>query len=298
MGEKPQNHCRDRMATQWPNAVDEQSVPSLSKGHLRHQNVLKPVKYPEIFEKYQTMTKWYNDEVKFFKFNTPIVKRKQGYELVNPEQLSKNHAQSAQNGSQAPNTAQNHERSTRRARQKVIDYALMNEFDKFGTLTFDPKKCNAYDLDWCQNELKRWLKKQRENYGKFRYIVVSEYMKDGKVHFHLLMGDYKGKLRKTNLRGTGKNERQCYKITSWEKKYGFADIEDIADTKAIAFYITKYITKDFNEKPQNAKKYWCSKGLKTPKVTYDDNERKIQEISIQTDEFENEYAKIKTYMLL
>lgn len=176
MGEKRKYQCRDRMATQEPNAVDGQSVPSLSKGHLRHQNTLKPKNEVEIYEDYRTMTKWYNDRVIQIEFKNLFTKRKKGYELSQPDQLPENHAQNAQIGSQAPNTAQNHARATRRARQKVIDYALMNEFDKFGTLTFDPKKTDAYNLEWCQNELKRWLKKQRENYGKFRYIVVSEFM--------------------------------------------------------------------------------------------------------------------------
>lgn len=206
------------------------------------------------------MVKCYPDKIVFYRFKQALQVRKKGIEMPPPNPSRKPTEQQK---------ADNIERSLRRSRQKLRDITDCNDFDKFATFTFDPNRHNAYDYAECQRKLTKWLNSQQERHGKFRYLIVSELMKDGKIHFHALFGGLTAKYHKTRYRGSGKLRRQCYKIDSWERNYGFADMEDISSKDRVANYIGKYITKDFNEKAPNQKRYWSSKGLNTPIVHYD-----------------------------
>lgn len=228
----------------------------------------------------------------FYRFKQALQVRKKGYEI--PHRESDHKPTPAE-------IAENLERSLRRTRQRLRDLTDCNDFDKFATFTFDPAKHDAYNYAECQRKMSKWLNKQQERYGKFRYIIVSELMKDGKIHFHALLGDFTGKYHATRTRGTGKTVRQCYKIDSWEKNYGFADMEDISEKSRIANYIGKYISKDFNEKAPHQKRYWASQGLNTPVVRYDDELAKlIAQNSVEVAKlkhYENDYCEIVTLPL-
>lgn len=267
-------------------------VPFLVKG--THNTTLKPFTDIDVYENITTMTKTYKDFIQFLTFKHPVKRRKPGFESRPISKSTSFHEPTKEQ------IADNKDRSLRRAKQKIKDYALMNDFDKFATFTFDPKKHNAYDYTYCHSKLSKWLQNQSSKHGKFRYIVVSEQMKDGKWHFHALLGEFTGKYYKTNLRGAKNGERQCYKIDSWEKNYGFADMEDISEPKRIANYITKYISKDFDSKAKNAKRYWCSKGLNLPTIAYNrDYTDVIPDIELRMlSSYSNNHVKIETFPLV
>ena len=156
-------------------------------------------------------------------------------------------------------------RSIRRTKQMVKDYVLSNDFDMFWTLTYATNRESDTD---CIKRLKRWIKRKREKYGKFSYIVIPERHKNGCLHFHMLTKDYKGSIvdsGKKNKRG-----QIIYNADSWS--HGFSTVVEInggiEDVSKVASYVTKYITKQIDDIHfgKNARRYWSSKGLLKPKM--------------------------------
>lgn len=155
-------------------------------------------------------------------------------------------------------------RSIRRTKQTIKDYVLSNEFDMFWTLTYSTNR--ESDID-CIKRMQNWLKRKREKYGKFSYIIIPERHKNGCLHFHMLTKGYKGSIvdsGKKNKRG-----QTVYNADSWS--HGFSTVvkikSDIEDISKVASYVTKYITKQVDDVHfgKNARRYWSSKGLLKPK---------------------------------
>lgn len=74
----------------------------------------------------------------------------------------------------------------KRAREKVFDIALMNNFDYFVTLTFDESKVNSFDEEEVNRVVKKWFNNM-VNRHDIKYICVPEYHKSGRIHLHCLM---------------------------------------------------------------------------------------------------------------
>lgn len=73
----------------------------------------------------------------------------------------------------------NRKSSARRSKTSVTDYALCNEFTQFITLTFDQRKYNSYDYDYCKKLVSKWINNQRKHSPKLTYILVAEKRKSG-----------------------------------------------------------------------------------------------------------------------
>lgn len=81
----------------------------------------------------------------------------------------------------------NVQRAARRARARLRELALCNDFQVFVTLTLDKREIDRYDpaqvvrkmSTWCDNHVRR---------DGLRYILVPEHHKDGAIHFHGFMG--------------------------------------------------------------------------------------------------------------
>lgn len=156
-------------------------------------------------------------------------------------------------------------RSVRRTKQMIKDYVLSNSFDMFWTLTYSANR--ESDVD-CIKRMQNWVKRKREKYGKFSYVIIPERHKNGCLHFHMLTKDYKGSIvdsGKKNKRG-----QIIYNADSWS--HGFSTVvkikNDIEDVSKVASYVTKYITKQIDDVHfgKNARRYWSSKGLLKPKM--------------------------------
>lgn len=149
-------------------------------------------------------------------------------------------------------------------RTKVKDYCLENDFDTFWTITFATER---HDNEQSFIKMQKWLKKMRAKYGRFNYILIPEPHNDGAIHFHGVFGGFKGVLKDSGVIHDGKVVYNCE-----DYKYGFTTVTKIADKKACANYITKYITKQMVESPvqKGKKKYWSSRGLRLPVVKYFD----------------------------
>jgi hypothetical protein len=161
------------------------------------------------------------------------------------------------------------ERSLRRTKKRIGDYILCNDFDMFVTFTIKDDRQNT---ERSRQKVLGWLKNQRKRNGKFRYIVVPEFHKDGEsLHFHALIGEYTGGIKQAINPKTNKPLRQkgspVFEIPGYT--LGFNNVKLIGDKQEdkskLSAYLKKYITKDmpiFDGK----QRYWVSKGLIVPKL--------------------------------
>ncbi len=149
--------------------------------------------------------------------------------------------------------------SIRRSKKELADLTLCNDFDLFVTFTFATHRQN---ITKCKTRMSKWLKNQKDLHGKFNYLIVPEFHKDGKsLHFHALINKFPGKL---NFSGIVQNHSRVYNLPSY--RIGFTNATHIKDKSKLSNYIRKYITKDM-PKFDGKKRYWCSTGLIRPIVT-------------------------------
>ena len=178
-----------------------------------------------------------------------------------------------------------------RARSKIFEYAICNEFEYFVTLTLNRDYLDRYDLKEYIKKLGQFIRDYRKKYkANVQYLLIPEKHIDGAWHMHGLLKGIPKEQLKINKHG--------YK--DWEaysKRFGYISIDDIRNQVAVSKYITKYISKSINNgggvKEKESKLYYCSRGLKRPK--------KINEGTLNTDqlnniffEFENDYIKSAT----
>lgn len=150
----------------------------------------------------------------------------------------------------------------KKVRTEIIDLAL-NNYDKwefFITLTFDLKD---YSHDKAIDLLKRWLNNQRHlNKGMF-YLLVPEFHKSGRIHFHGLVGNVPNwnlvkAVNPHNNKNIIINGSQIYNLSNYN--LGFTTISYIKDKEKVSNYISKYATKELISL-KNKKRYWFSRNL-------------------------------------
>lgn len=131
----------------------------------------------------------------------------------------------------------------------------------FITLTFAE---NITDITIANKEFNKFVYKIKRVFPDFKYLCVPEFMKNGRVHYHLL----------TNIDIS--NEKLIYRQLD-NKKYlhikywnnGFDKVENIkGDIKKIIGYISKYMTKDIDNRLFGHKRYFYSQNLKKPIIEY------------------------------
>lgn len=154
------------------------------------------------------------------------------------------------------------ERNLRRSKTTIKDIALCNYLPLMVTFTFNPKIVKRQDPTCCKIALSKWLQHMRRKYGPMEYVFVPEQHRDGSLHFHGLIGGYKGTLQEKPF---DRNGRPQYELPDY--KYGFTQAQIIKHTQEdydrSVSYITKYVTKDMLTFA-GKKRFWCSKGLKRP----------------------------------
>ena len=182
-------------------------------------------------------------------------------------------------------------RSVRRSRTVISDYILSNDFDMFVTFTFNPKKVNRYDLNACCFKMQSWLsRQQRKSENMMKYIIVPEKHKDGAIHFHAVMSNYPGLIKKTNVI---QNNRRVYNLTSF--RFGFTNMQYLDDDKQkVAAYVCKYITKDMVT-VSNRRRYWASKNLKKPVKYYNEANNLSLDPDLHSLTFENQYIQMHEF---
>lgn len=153
--------------------------------------------------------------------------------------------------------------------QRLIK-ANENEFKTFVTLTYEE---NEQDIEKCNKHFNSWRTYIKKLKSDFKYICVPEFQKRGAVHYHLLTNiDY------TDFELLSKEEHKHHSnkykkwsigryIVGWNK--GFSFVEDMYDKNMIG-YITKYLTKDIDNRLWGKRRYLYSLNLKQSSTIYID----------------------------
>lgn len=142
------------------------------------------------------------------------------------------------------------EESRRRARSKVRDIALCNQFTHMFTWTLDPKLVDRYDPEQVYKKVRPFLSNMTQR-KDFRYVVIPEYhtLKPGEerpaIHFHGLCSLGSVRVERSMKRGKprfDKHGRPVYNMTDWG--FGWSTVVPLDDQyeKAVN-YVTKYISK-------------------------------------------------------
>lgn len=218
------------------------------------KNIIKDKTELEVSFEVRAKASYYPSQTIVYIPNRPFTKIKNLYELANKNTKPKKGKQNVEDI----------ERSIRRTKKNIKDYALCNAFELFATFTFSPEKTkDRADVATVKKQMSNWLKNQNKRSGKFGYLIVPEFHKDGKsLHFHALLTGYKGKLTPS---GTRIHNRPAYNFKSY--KLGHNSAVFIDDISKVSSYVRKYITKDMPLFP-GKHRFWCSKGLKLPQVEY------------------------------
>ena len=167
-----------------------------------------------------------------------------------------------------------------RARNKILEYVLCNDFVYFVTLTLNPDLYDRSNL----NEFIKKLGKFINNYnnrknGNIKYLFIPEQHEDGCWHMHgFIMGINDEHLIKYNIHcdrklpmyivNKVKNGYDLYYFDEFEKKFGFNIFEKIRNKKASVLYMSKYLTKVISRNVTELGNhlYYCSKGLNKAEI--------------------------------
>lgn len=164
--------------------------------------------------------------------------------------------------------------SISRARNKVLELGLCNDFSFFVTFTLDKEKFDRYDLQLFRKSFTHYLRNQKRTTGRnVIYLLIPEQHKDGAWHFHGLMGGYQWNDLKEFERGKHpvdlikKGYRYDENILC---KFGFNSFSKIQSKIAVSQYIAKYITKEMAliNAMFGAHLYYASQGLKVADVVF------------------------------
>lgn len=163
-----------------------------------------------------------------------------------------------------------------------------HDFVTFITLTFHE---NITNISNANNKFKSWRTKIKDIYPNFKYVCVPEFQKRGAVHYHLLTNLEIDKIYKYVRRGKEKEtklikpqeefsleqisnmsiekRKKCYDVSYWQ--HGYTSVYPIKSTEVVG-YMTKYMTKDIDNRLFGHHRYLNSKNLKMPRELYLNNE--------------------------
>lgn len=178
--------------------------------------------------------------------------------------------------------------------------ANAEEWETFITLTFAE---NEQNIESANRKFRYFVDKIRRVKKDFKYLCIPEFQKRGAIHYHLL----------TNI---STNDDKLIYSQSDNPKYkhikywnlGFDNIEVIkGDIKKIVGYISKYMTKEIDNRLFGHRRYFYSNNLDKPLENYIDTDivrdfnfyqKKIQELQpIYQKDYINPYDNSKVTFL-
>ena len=173
-----------------------------------------------------------------------------------------------------------------RARNKIFEYCICNDFEFFVTLTINQNKYDRFNLKSYYKDFSQFIRDYRKKYNlDIQYLFVPEQHKNGAWHLHGVIKGIPESHFKINSNG----------FLDWEvykNRFGFISLDKIRNNEACSVYMSKYITKDFYKNTKihkNNKLYYCSRGLKTAEIVFKGN---IDFDLLSFPNFENDYVKI------
>lgn len=153
-----------------------------------------------------------------------------------------------------------------RAKSKLKEYVLCNDWDYFMTFTIDKNKYDRFNLKLYYKDFSKFIQNYNrycDNEHKVKYIFVPEMHSDGAWHIHGFLKGIKECDITINVNG----------YMTWKQyndKFGFISFDKIRDINKSANYILKYITKDSAKgiSELNCHLYYCSKSLNVAETVY------------------------------
>lgn len=148
-----------------------------------------------------------------------------------------------------------------------------DKFNTFITLTFAE---NQKDLTYCNKKLANWLRQVKRHIKDFSYICVPEFQKRGAVHFHLMTTldikknpdiiiPQKEFTEYQYLKMTDNQRKACYDVKYWF--HGYSSVFPIKKDEVVG-YLTKYFTKDIDNRLFGHRRYTYSLNLNIPEELY------------------------------
>lgn len=172
-----------------------------------------------------------------------------------------------------------------RARSKIFEYAMCNDFDYFITLTL---KDDRYNLANFIKGFGQHIRDERKRTGSnIQYLLIPEKHLDGAYHMHGLIKGIPGEQLIINK----------YGYLDWKNysdKFGYCSIDKVRDKEKVSKYITKYISKNVTVDLRGEKEkklYYVTRGLKTAEKVKEGylSSTQLDEITFN---FENKYVGI------
>lgn len=193
-----------------------------------------------------------------------------------------------------------------RAKARIFELAMCNEFNYFCTFTQDQKMRDRFDLSAFRKDLAqliRNLNRTRSEDNKIKYLLIPEKHKKGAWHMHgLLQGLTPADLRlfdlseniPKKLKDRIKKGEKIYDFTRYRKAFGFFTCTEVKSHTAVSKYITKYISKDLQSGVLESGKhlYFASQGLNGREVLL---KNCTEPCFVDEWDYENDYIKIKEY---
>lgn len=146
-----------------------------------------------------------------------------------------------------------------RAKSKIREYAMCNNWEYFVTLTLDKNKQNRYDISGYIKALGIWKSNYNKKFGaNMRYLLIPEQHKDGAWHMHGLFSGIANESIEVNDKG-------YMDIPYYYNRFGYISLSKIKDKDKTASYITKYVSKALisTDIEVNKHSYYTSRGLET-----------------------------------
>lgn len=137
--------------------------------------------------------------------------------------------------------------SVHRAKTKVYDICMLNDFRFFCTFTFDASCVDRESASDCRAAFRSFTKALRRANSDFGYLAIPEHHADGKaIHIHALFTDVSG-VPSGHFTSRSNGERvEVLNVPGW--RFGFSTAIPMDDNKlAVSKYITKYVTKDMQK---------------------------------------------------
>lgn len=159
----------------------------------------------------------------------------------------------------------------KKVKENIINLAFnYSKWEYFITLTFDFRNRGEYSHEKAIELLSKWINNQKHQNRQMIYLLVPEFHKSGRLHFHGLIANVpKWKLEEARTREgrlIKKSGLQIYNLVNY--KLGFTTISKIQDQEKVSNYISKYATKELITL-KHKKRYWYSRNLEKPRIEYD-----------------------------
>ena len=200
-------------------------------------------------------------------------------------------------------TEKRFEAAVSRAKARIFELAMCNEFTFFCTFTQDEKMRNRFDLAAFRKDLAQLIRninRGRAENEKIKYLLIPEKHKNGAWHMHGLMMN----LGEKDLRAFTLKERlpkkiraqiekgvAVYDFTRYRRAFGFFTCTEIANKTAVSKYITKYISKDLSATARESGQhlFFASQGLKGKETIV---KRCFDKCPVSEWDFENDFVKV------